>query len=139
MNYTISQAAERMGVAPSTIRYYDQQGLIPNIRRKSGQRVFDDTDIRFLKLLNCLKNTGMPLKRIRAYVDMIKEGDKSIEKRYGLIKDQREFIMEQIEQMNYYLAELDFKDWYYRKALAQGTEKGIRIEDYEKETGQKAP
>ena len=139
MSYTISEAAARMGVAPSTIRYYDKEGLIPNIKRKNGQRVFEDIDLRLLSLLTCLKNTGMPLKRIKEYVEMTKAGDSTLPERYQLIKDQRQFVLDQIEQLQYFLSELDFKDWYYQKALQMGTEQGITLEDYEKETGRRAP
>ena len=139
MSYTISEAAARMGVAPSTIRYYDKEGLIPNIKRQNGQRVFEDIDLRLLSLLTCLKNTGMPLKRIKEYVEMTKAGDSTLQERYQLIQDQRQFVLDQIEQLQYFLSELDFKDWYYQKALKMGTEQGITLEDYEKDTGRRAP
>lgn len=139
MSYTISEAARRMGVAPSTLRYYDKEGLLPNLKRKNGQRVFDENDLRLLTLLSCLKNTGMPLKQIRKYVDMVQKGDKTIPERYELIKEQRQFILDQMEQLKYYLSELDFKDWFYRTAIKKGTTKGISLEDYERETGNRTP
>ena len=139
MSYTIREAAERIGLSPSAIRYYDKEGLIPNIKRKNGQRVFEDADLRFLLLLTCLKNTGMSLKRIRQYVDMLQEGDKTLHERYQLIRSQRQFVMEQIEQLQFFMAELDFKDWYYQKAIQQGTEEGITLEAYEAEIGNRPP
>lgn len=139
MSYTISEAARRMGVAPSTLRYYDKEGLLPNLKRKNGQRIFEEHDLRMLALLSCLKNTGMPLKQIHRYVDMVQEGDKTIPERYELIKEQRRFIMDQMEQLKYYLSELDFKDWFYRTAMKKGTTEGISLEDYERETGKRTP
>ncbi len=139
MSYTISEAAEKTGIPPSTIRYYDKEGLLPNIKRKNGIRVFEDIDLRLMGLLSCLKNTGMPIKRIREYVELTTQGDASLQERYEIIKIQRQFVLDQIEQLQYYLAELDFKDWYYNKALAAGTESAISFDDYEKETGRKAP
>lgn len=139
MSYTISEAAEKTGIPPSTIRYYDKEGLLPNIKRKNGIRVFEDIDLRLMGLLSCLKNTGMPIKRIREYVELTTQGDASLQQRYEIIKIQRQFVLDQIEQLQYYLAELDFKDWYYNKALAAGTESAISFDDYEKETGRKAP
>lgn len=139
MSYTISEAAEKIGIPPSTIRYYDKEGLLPNIKRKNGIRIFEDIDLRLMGLLTCLKNTGMPIKRIRDYVDLIQQGDASLQERYDIIKAQRQFVLDQIEQLQYYLEELDFKDWYYNKALAAGTESAISFDDYEKETGKKAP
>lgn len=139
MSYTISEAAEKTGLPPSTIRYYDKEGLLPNIQRKNGIRVFEDMDLRLMGLLTCLKNTGMPIKRIRDYVELTSKGDDTLRERYEIIKAQRQFVLDQIEQLQYYLEELDFKDWYYNKALAAGSESAINLDDYEKETGKKAP
>ena len=141
MSYTISEAAEKTGLPPSTIRYYDKEGLLPNIKRKNGIRVFEDMDLRLMGLLTCLKNTGMPIKRIRDYVELTSkgDGDDTLRERYEIIKAQRQFVLDQIEQLQYYLEELDFKDWYYNKALAVGSESAINLDDYEKETGKKAP
>jgi DNA-binding transcriptional MerR regulator len=139
MSYTISEAAEKTGLPPSTIRYYDKEGLLPNIKRKNGIRVFEDMGLRLMGLLTCLKNTGMPIKRIRDYVELTSKGDDTLQERYEIIKAQRQFVLDQIEQLQYYLEELDFKDWYYNKALAAGSESAINLDDYEKETGKKAP
>ena len=139
MSYTISEAAEKTGLPPSTIRYYDKEGLLPNIKRKNGIRVFEDMDLRLMGLLTCLKNTGMPIKRIREYVELTSKGDDTLQERYEIIKSQRQFVLDQIEQLQYYLEELDFKDWYYNKALAAGSESAINLDDYETETGKKAP
>ena len=139
MSYTISEAAEKTGLPPSTIRFYDKEGLLPNIKRKNGIRMFEDMDLRLMGLLTCLKNTGMPIKRIRDYVELTSKGDDSLRERYEIIKAQRQFVLDQIEQLQYYLEELDFKDWYYNKALAAGSESAINLDDYEKETGKKAP
>ena len=139
MSYTISEAAEKTGLPPSTIRFYDKEGLLPNIKRKNGIRVFEDMDLRLMGLLTCLKNTGMPIKRIRDYVELTSKGDDTLRERYEIIKAQRQFVLDQIEQLQYYLEELDFKDWYYNKALAAGSESAINLDDYEKETGKNAP
>ena len=139
MSYTISEAAQKTGLPPSTIRYYDKEGLLPNIKRKNGIRVFEDMDLRLMGLLTCLKNTGMPIKRIRDYVELTSKGDDTLRERYEIIRAQRQFVLDQIEQLQYYLEELDFKDWYYNKALAAGSESAINLDDYEKETGKKAP
>ncbi len=139
MSYTISEAAEKIGIPPSTIRYYDKEGLIPSIKRKNGIRIFEEDDLRLMGLLTCLKNTGMSIKRIRNYVELIEQGDASLQERYDIIKVQRQFVLDQIEQLQYYLKELDFKDWYYNKALAAGTESVISFDDYERETGKKVP
>lgn len=139
MAYTISQVSKLTGISPSTIRYYDKEGLLPRVERKNGIRLFTDTDIRWLHLLTCLKNTGMPIKRIRKYAELTLQGDTSLKERQALIREQRQFVQDQIDQLMYYMQELDFKEWYYNKALALGSESKINFDDYEKETGKKSP
>lgn len=126
MSYTISEVAEMMGVAPSTIRYYEKEGLLPNVRRKNGIRVFEDEDFKWLRVLNCLKNTGMPIRKIRRYVELAEGGDDTLPERYELIKEQRQSVLDQIEQLNYYLHELDYKDWYYQTAISLGSEAAVQ-------------
>lgn len=90
MSYTISQAAQMTGISPSAIRYYDKEGLLPQVERKNGIRLFSDMDIRWLHLLTCLKNTGMPIKRIREYAELAQRGDESLKERQALIRQQRQ-------------------------------------------------
>ena len=64
--YTIGEAAERMGVPTSTLRYYDKEGLIPFIERSpGGMRIFKEDDFEHIRLIECLKATNMPLKDIK--------------------------------------------------------------------------
>ena len=86
MKYSISEVAEIMGVPASTIRFYDKEGLLPNIKRESEKRVFTDDDFKWLKVLNCLRNIGMPLKKIREYVELAEEGDSSLKEFAELLK-----------------------------------------------------
>ena len=122
MSYSISEIAEMMNVAPSTIRYYDKIGLLPNIKRKNGLRVFEDEDFEWLRVLNCLKNTNMPLAKIKEYGELVKYGDSSLAERYELIKEQKEKILNEIAKLDYYLKEIEYKEWYYKTAIEAGTE-----------------
>lgn len=127
--YSISQVAQIMGVAPSALRYYDHEGLLPHVERINGVRVFRNKDFPWLRVLQCLKNTGMPIRRIKEYAQLCEEGDASLEQRYELIKAQRQAVLDQIEQLKFYLRELDFKDWYYRTAIAAGTESAVHVDE----------
>lgn len=98
MSYTISEVAEKMGITPSTLRYYDKEGLLPGIKRKNGIRIFEDEDFSWLRVLNCLKNTGMPIRKIRRYVELAKQGDATLKERYELIKEQRASVQDQMDQ-----------------------------------------
>ncbi len=122
MAYTISQVAEMMGVTPSTLRYYDQQGLLPNLSRQNGVRQFEAEDFQWLRVLHCLKNTGMPIKKIKSYIDLVQDGDASLQARSELIQEQKAHILKQIAELEYYLQEIEFKEWYYARAMEAGTE-----------------
>ena len=126
MSYSISQVAKMMGVTPSTLRYYDQEGLLPHIKRVNGIRVFEDEDFRWLRVLNCLKNTKMPIKKIRKYVQLAQKGDETLQERYQLIQEQKEYILSQIQEYQYYLQEIEYKEWYYQQAIQAGSEESVK-------------
>lgn len=125
MSYTIKQVADMMGVTTSTLRYYDSEGLLLDVKRKNGVRTFEDKDFKWLRVLNCLKNTNMPIKKIKEYVKLAKEGDSTLKKRYELIKEQKQNILKEIEKYEKCLKEVEFKEWYYKTAIKNGTEKGL--------------
>lgn len=126
MSYSISQVAKMMGVTPSTLKYYDQEGLLPHIKRVNGMRVFEDEDFRWLRVLNCLKNTKMPIKKIRKYVELAQKGDETLQERYQLIQEQKEYILSQIQEYQYYLQEIEYKEWYYQQAIQAGSEESVK-------------
>lgn len=122
MLYTIGEMARLVGVAPSTLRYYDKEGLLPFVERsEGGVRVFKDADYEWLKVIECLKRTGMPLKDIRAFIVMAMEGDATIEQRLELIVRQQEAVREQMRELQETLDTLDFKRWYYETARDAGS------------------
>lgn len=126
MSYTISEIAKIMGVSAYTLRYYDKEGLFPNVKRVNGIRIFEDKDFEWLRVLNCLRNINMPVKKMKEYVDLCQQGDKSLEARLKMIEEQEESINEQIKILEYYKQEIEFKKAYYNAAIKAGTEKAVR-------------
>lgn len=122
MLYTVGEIAQKLHVAPSTIRYYDKEGLLPFVERSSGGiRMFKDSDFEWLSIIDCLKKAGVPIKDIKNFIDWCMEGDSTIEKRLDLIEERRQSVLSQIEQMQQTLQILDYKKWYYETAKAAGT------------------
>lgn len=122
MFYTVGEMAKRLGVAPSTLRYYDKEGLLPFVERSDGGiRVFKDADYEWLIIIECLKKTGMPLKDIKEFVIMAMEGDDTIDKRLTLINKQKESIEKQIAELSEIHRVLIFKEWYYETAKKEGS------------------
>ena len=90
MAYTGGEMARRLGVPASTIRYYDKEGLLPFVGRSSGGiRVFTEKDFEWLRIIECLKKTGMSLKDIREYIELAMQGDETIARRLALFRKQR--------------------------------------------------
>ena len=122
MFYTIGEMARKLNVAPSTLRYYDKEGLLPFVERSSGGiRMFKDEDMEWLRLLGCLKKAGMPLKEIRSFLDWSRQGDATISHRLELLEKQRQSVLEQQKQLEDTLLMLDYKRWYYQTAQEAGT------------------
>lgn len=123
MTYTIKQVAERMGVTIPTLRYYDKEGLLPFVDKKeNGTRVFKDEDFETLKIITCMKNSGMPIKDIKRYMDMCMEGDSSLEERLQIFYDRKEVVKEQLEELNKVMEVIKHKIWYYETAIEASTE-----------------
>lgn len=130
--YTIGQVAEMFGVPVSTLRYYDKEGLLPFVERSEGGiRMFKDSDLDWLKLIECLKRTGMPIKGIRQFIGCTARGDGTIGERLDILERQRESVKKQIAELEGHLEMLDYKVWYYKTAQEEGTT--AAMENYPKD------
>lgn len=122
MIYTVGEAAKILGVAPSTIRYYDKEGLLPFVERSGGGiRVFKEKDFGWLFVIECLKKSGLSIKDIKSYIDMALKGDETIDERLSLFQNQRKKVIKQMEELQHTLDTLNYKCWYYETAKKAGT------------------
>ena len=122
MVYTVGEAAKRLGIAPSTLRYYDKEGLLPFVERSSGGiRMFQEKDFEWLQVIECMKKAGMPIRAIREYIEMALQGDDTIEARLGLFRRQQAAVARQLEELQHTMEMIRYKCWYYETALAAGT------------------
>ena len=114
--------AKILGVNPSTLRYYDKEGLLPFVSRTDGGiRVFKENDMEWLKLIECLKKTNMPIKEIKRFIDLYEEGDHTAAQRLEIIRNQKESVEAQIKQLQSTLEVLEYKNWFYETAVRLGT------------------
>lgn len=122
MSYTMKEASDLLGIPASTIRYYDKEGLLPFMERKeSGYRVFSQKDIQTLRLVECLKNTGMTIKDIRTFFEWVMQGESTMQQRYEMFLKQRHIVKEQIKQLEKTLEIIDYKCELYENAIRAGT------------------
>ena len=124
--YSIGQVAEMFGLTVSTLRYYDKEGLFPNLERSSGIRRFGDKEIEALRMIECLKNAGLEIKYIKQFMHWCTEGSRTYPNRLELFTQRKEAVEAEIAAMERTLSMLKFKCWYYEKAIADGNEDGIR-------------
>ena len=123
MYYSIGEVANTTGIAISTLRYYDREGMFPNIERRGGGiRVFSDAEIETIKIIECLKTSGMSIKDITQFLHWCQEGDSSLQKRRDMFHERLEAVKKQMEELQKTMDIIKYKCWYYDTALAAGTE-----------------
>ncbi len=122
MRYSIGQVAKKLGLTAHTLRYYDKEGLLPFVKKgSSGARVFEDEDIDWLIVIECLKGTGMQLKDIKKYIDLCQAGDATLGERLEMFKRQKHRLEEQLALLQQHMEKINFKIAYYTEAVANGT------------------
>ena len=124
--YSIGQVAEMFDLPISTLRYYDKQGLFPNMERVSGIRKFSDTEIEALRVIECLKKSGLEIKDIKQFMDWCVEGASTYPQRKALFEKQRKRLEAELIHMNKVLDMLKFKCWYYEQATRDGCEDQVQ-------------
>lgn len=123
MTYSIGDIAKMIGVATSTLRYYDREGFFPNMTRSNGGiRVFTDLDVEWLKMIDCLKSTGMPIKDIKQFLDWCNEGDSSLHQRRDMFYERKQIVAKQMQELQKTLDMIQYKCWYYDTAVEAGSE-----------------
>ena len=122
MGYTIGQVAEKTGLSVHTLRYYEKEGLLPFIKKNSaGLRVFSDSDLGWLELIECLKATGLHLKGIKQYIDWYIEGDSTLQQHIDMFKQQKIRIEQQRAELQKLFFKKKKKIELYTKAVKEGT------------------
>ncbi|MDR1284640.1 MAG: MerR family transcriptional regulator [Campylobacteraceae bacterium] len=119
----IAEAAKRCGISAYALRYYDKEGLLPFVERTySGTRKFKESDFEWLAIIACLRETKMPIKQIKIYIQWCLEGNNTLKERLKLFLEHKKSIEAQIENMNRHLKKIDCKINYYTNASNAKTE-----------------
>ena len=118
--YTIGQVSEMFDLPVSTLRYYDKEGLFPELNRTSGIRQFSEKEIEALRVIECLKKTGLQIKDIKQFMSWCMEGSSTYTKRKELFENQKKQVEAEITKLNKTLDMLNFKCWYYSEAIKDG-------------------
>jgi len=112
--YSINEVASMCDITAHTLRYYDKEGLLPFVERNSaGNRTFSARDVEIVKLICCLKNTGMPIKAISKYISMLMQGEETIEARREMMINHRKEVLKQMNELKLNLNIINLKIKYY--------------------------
>ncbi|MGM9992829.1 MAG: MerR family transcriptional regulator [Candidatus Bruticola sp.] len=131
--YTIGQVAEEFSLPISTLRFYDKEGLFPTLHRKSGIRCFTDREIDTLRIIECLKKSGLSIKDIKLFIEWCHQGSETFALRLELFRCRKAVVEEEIAKMTQVLDVLKFKCWYYEYALEHGRTVDIESDDIPQE------
>jgi DNA-binding transcriptional MerR regulator len=115
---TIAEVAERTGLTRHTLRYYERDGLMLDVGRAgSGHRRYSERDLGWIELITKLRATGMPIREVRRYAELVRAGDGNEDGRLALLRAHRERVRVQLDTMAAYLDAIDMKISYYAAAV----------------------
>jgi DNA-binding transcriptional MerR regulator len=122
MTFTIAEAAERSGLTAHTLRYYERDGLMlaPVDRSATGHRRYAEHDLTWIHLVTCLRGTGMPIRDVRRYAELVRAGDGNEQERLALLRAHRETVLAQLAEVTGHLGAIDRKIGIYVDRVESG-------------------
>jgi DNA-binding transcriptional MerR regulator len=116
--YTVKETARITGLTEHAVRFYTDKGLVPSVQRDDhNNRLFDEEAVNWLHGVRCLKQSGMPIRDIKAYVDLCLQGDATIPQRYALMMKHKEEALARLEEAKRHVAHLEEKTALYQAIL----------------------
>jgi DNA-binding transcriptional MerR regulator len=125
-SYGIGEISAMFGLPVSTLRYYDKEGLFPDLHRYGDRRLFTDHEIEALRVIECLKASGLEIKDIKQFMEWCSEGPATYKQRKALFENRRKAVEEELQKLQKTLNLLRYKCWYYETAMEDGSEDRIQ-------------
>lgn len=118
--YSMKETCEKVGMSYETLKFYCNQGLIPNVKRdKNNYRIFDDGDINWLSSLSCLKKCGMSIQDMKHYISLCLKGETTIPERKIMLDNQKVDLINRISVLNECVDFIENKQQFYDDVLAE--------------------
>ena len=118
--YTIKEFAQKVNLPPSTLRYYEKEGLLPSSKRlNNNHRIYNDSDIPWITIICCLRSTGMSVGDLKHYVDLCGQGDKTVQERKQIILNQKQKLEEQLQEVKKHLELINLKINLYDEIISK--------------------
>lgn len=119
MLYTMMQVCKETNMTYQALKFYCNEGLVPNVKRdKNNRRVFDERDVAWIKSLTCLKKCGMSIQEMKEYLDMCLQGERTIPQRKAMLTVKQEALRETIRELQESVAYIDWKQNFYDEVLS---------------------
>lgn len=123
--YSIGQVSAMTNLPISTLRYYDKEGFFPNLEKQSGIRRFSQAELDAIRMIECLKRSGLEIKDIRQFFEWVEEGPSTYPNRKAMFEARKKAVEEEMKQLEKTLDMLKFKCWYYEQAIRDGNEEKL--------------
>lgn len=120
--YSMKETCEKVGMKYQTLKFYCNQGLIPNVKRdKNNYRIFDENNINWIKSLLCLKKCGMSIEEMKIYLNLCMKGESSIPERKIMLDRKKKELEEKVKEINDSLSYINWKQNFYNDVLSGKT------------------
>ena len=114
MTYTMMQTCKETDMTYQALKYYCNEGLVPNVKRDdNNRRIFDERDVKWIKDLVCLKKCGMSIKEMKEYLDLCLRGPSTSPEREVMLAEKKKALQAQIAELNEYVDYIDWKQNFY--------------------------
>ena len=134
MLYTMKQTCEKTGLTYDTLKFYCNEGLIPNVKRdKNNYRVFNDKDIEWIKSLSCLKNCGMSIVEMKEYLALCLKGKSTIPERQEILNNKLKELEYKINKIQDSINYIHWKQNFYNDVLSGKTQYYSNLTNTEKD------
>lgn len=117
--YTMMQVCREVDMTYQALKFYCNEGLVPNVKRdKNNRRIFDEHDLQWIKSLTCLKKCGMSIQEMKDYLALCLEGEPTIPQRQKVLDEKRAALAVEMKELQDCIDYVDWKQEYYQKVLA---------------------
>lgn len=117
--YTMMQVCRETNLTYQTLKFYCNEGLIPNVKRdQNNRRIFDERDVKWIRDLHCLKKCNMSIQEMKDYLALCLQGEKTIPQRQEMLAEKRKSLLALIAELNGSVAYIDWKQNFYEEVLS---------------------
>lgn len=117
--YTMKQTCKKVGMTYEALKFYCNEGLVPNVKRDSNNcRIFDENDVLWIESLTCLKNCGMSIRDMKSYIDLCMQGKTSIPERKIILGELKESLQKKMDDLRESIDYIDNKQQFYDDVLS---------------------